>query len=127
MIHPLQLPSGKIIDISKCVAIIPNSTSVDSEVVLSGTEHQMYIDATDLETLRAAIIKQSSDRPKYVFELRTSVADLQRREQVGEWMEAFRREKANLATEPDADKSFEVFAKIVDAERPNGQKLYSAE
>jgi hypothetical protein len=126
MIHPFQLPSGKIIDISKCIAIIPNRKSGDIEVVLSGTEYQMYIDATDLEALRAAIIKPSRDRPQYAFELQTSVADLQRREQVGEWMDAFQREKANLAAEHDADKSFEVFAQIVDAERPSGQKLYSA-
>jgi hypothetical protein len=126
MIHPLQLPSGKIIDISKCIAIIPDSKSGDIEVILSGTEYQLYIDATDLEALRVAIIKPSSDRPKYAFELPTSFADIQRQEGVGEWMDAFRREKANLATEPDADKSFEVFARIVDAERPSGQKLYSA-
>ncbi len=126
MIHSLQLPSGKIIDVSKCIAIISDCKSGDIEVVLSGTEYQMYIDATDLEALRAAIIKPSSDRPKYAFELQTSVAALQRQEQVGEWMDAFRREKANLATAPDADKSFEVFAQIVDSERPSGQKLYSA-
>jgi hypothetical protein len=127
MIYPLQLPSGKIIDISKCIAIIPNETSVDSEVVLLGTEHQIHIDATDLETLRAAIIQQSIDRPKYAFELRNSVQDLQRRQQASEWMDSFRRDRANLATEQNADRSFEVFTQIVDADRPIGQKLYSVE
>jgi hypothetical protein len=127
MIHPLQLPSGKIIDISKCIAIIPNETSVSNEVVLLGTEQQIHIDETDLETLRTAIIQQSIDRPKYAFELRNSVEDLQRRQQASEWMNSFRRERASLATESNADKSFEVFAQIVDAERPIGQKLYSVE
>jgi hypothetical protein len=127
MIHPLQLPSGKIIDVAKCIAIVPNETSLDSEVLLVGTEHQIHIDRADLETLRAEITKQSKEHSKYTFELRSVEEDLQRRQQASEWMNSFRRERSNLALEANADRSFEVFAEIVDAERPIGQKLYSVE
>lgn len=46
MLKPVQLPSGKIIDLDKCLAIIPASTSTDSEVVLLGIEYHLYIDST---------------------------------------------------------------------------------
>ena len=38
MFQPIQLPSGKIVDLSKCIAIIPSLTSTDSEMILSGTD-----------------------------------------------------------------------------------------
>jgi hypothetical protein len=80
MRKPIQLPSGKIIDLDKCLAIIPASPSTDSEVVLSGIEHHLQIDSIDLETLQTAIRHQLADSPRYAFEFRTIAQESQRRE-----------------------------------------------
>ncbi|PSB56890.1 hypothetical protein [Chamaesiphon polymorphus] len=127
MLKPIQLPSGKIIDIDKCLAIIPGSTSTDSEVVLSGIEHHLQIDSIDLETLNAAIQQQIVSQPRYAFEFRTISQDLERRDRVSDRFEALRQKRSELSTQPDADRAFEVFSKLVDAERASGQKLYSLE
>ena len=127
MLKPIQLPSGKIIDLDKCIAIIPASTSTDSEVVLSGIEHHLHIDSIDLATLNAAIQQQAVSQPRYAFELRTVAQESQRREQVTDKLDNLRQKRAELSTQPDANRAFEVFSKIVDAERASGQKLYSVE
>jgi hypothetical protein len=135
LLQPIQLPSGKIVDLSKCIAIVPSANEIDNEMILAGTEQQIQIDAADLEILQAAIARfgkadatpTSSKNPKYTIESRNPVEELQRRQQVSEWMSGFRQHRANLATLPDAERAFEVFTKIVDAERPSGQKLYTAE
>ncbi|WP_310484722.1 hypothetical protein [Chamaesiphon sp. VAR_48_metabat_403] len=127
MLKPIQLPSGKIIDLDKCLAIIPASISTDSEVVLSGIEHHLQIDSIDLETLQAAIRNQTVTQPRYAFELRTIDLESQRREQIPALLASLRQKRVELSTQPDADIAFEVFSKIVDAERDAGQKLYSLE
>jgi hypothetical protein len=127
MLNPIQLPSGKIIDLDKCLAIIPASTSTDSEIVLSGVEHHLQIDSIDLETLQAAIRHQTAAQPRYAFEFRTIEKESQRREQIPDLLASLRQKRAELSTQPDADRAFEVFSKIVDAERGAGQKLYSLE
>jgi hypothetical protein len=125
MLKPIQLPSGKIIDLDKCLAIIPASTSTDSEVVLSGIEHHLRIDSIDLASLNAAIQQQAVSQPRYAFELRTVAQESQRREQVTDKLDNLRQKRSELSTQPDANRAFEVFSKIVDAERASGQKLYS--
>jgi hypothetical protein len=127
MLNPIQLPSGKIIDLDKCLAIIPTSTSTDSEIVLSGVEHHLQIDSIDLESLQTAIRHQAAPQPRYAFEFRTIVQESQRREQVPDLLASLRQKRAELSTQPGADRAFEVFSKIVDAERGAGQKLYSLE
>jgi hypothetical protein len=127
MLNPIQLPSGKIIDLDKCLAIIPTSTSTDSEIVLSGVEHHLQIDSIDLESLQAAIRHQAAAQPRYAFEFRTIAQESQRREQVPDLLASLRQKRAELSTQPGADRAFEVFSKIVDAERGAGQKLYSLE
>jgi hypothetical protein len=124
LLQPIQLPSGKIVDLAKCIAIVPGQSEIDNVIILADTLQQIQIDTADLETLRALITQSGVDRPKYSFELRTHPEDLHHQQQVSEWMNDFRRLRTNLATTPDTDDAFKVFAQIVDAERPDGQKLY---
>jgi hypothetical protein len=127
MLNPIQLPSGKIIDLDKCLAVIPASKSTDSEVILSGIEHHIQIDSIDLEILQAAIQHQTTAKPRYAFEFRTSLQERERRDLVSDRLEALRQKRAELSTQPGAERVFEAFSKIVDAERASGQKLYSLE
>jgi hypothetical protein len=127
MLKPLQLPSGKIIDLDKCIAIIPTPASTNSEVVLAGIEHHLSIDSIDLETLHLAIQQQTIFQPRYAFEFRTVAQESQRRSEVTDRLKALRQKRQELSNQPDADRAFLVFSQIVDAEREIGQKLYSVE
>jgi hypothetical protein len=125
MLKPIQLPSGKIIDLDKCLAIVPSSTSTNTEVVLAGIEHHIPLDSIDAEMLSAVIRQQIVIQPRYAFEFRTIAQELQRQEQVSEKLQVLRQKREELSHQPDADKVFKMFAEIVDAERTTGQKLYS--
>jgi hypothetical protein len=109
MLQPIQLPSGKIIDLSKCIAVIPGSISTDSEMILSGTEQQIRIDSIDLQSLQQQL-KQPKIQNKNNFSLDKTPAEWER-----------------LATDENAKQESDAFKQILDGERPSGQKLYSAE
>jgi hypothetical protein len=125
MLKPIQLPSGKIIDLDKCLAIFPSSTSTDTELVLAGIEHHIPLDSTDAEMLSTVIRQQIVNQPRYAFELRTMFQESQQREQISEKLKLLQQKRTELSNQPDADKAFKIFAEIVDAERTTGQKLYN--
>ena len=120
MLKPIQLPSGKIIDLDKCLAIVPSDTSSNSEVVLSGIEHHIQIDSQDLETLRGEINKSRNGSAKYL-NLETTHAE--RVEKSRKFNEIWDR----LAARDNAEAEAKILMQILDAERPSGQKLYSEE
>jgi hypothetical protein len=127
MLQPIQLPSGKIIDLSKCIAVIPGSRSTDSEMILSGTEQQIRIDSIDLQSLQQQL-KQPKIQNKNNFSLdKTPVEENEYRQNLVEKLKAFNIQWERLATDQNAKQESDAFKQILDGERPSGQKLYSAE
>jgi hypothetical protein len=125
MLRPVQLPSGIIIDLDKCLAIVPSSTSNHTDVILAGVEQHIALDSIDSEMLSAVIRQQIVSEPRYPFEFRTIDQESQRRGQVSQKLKLLWQKREEISKQPDADKVFKMFAEIVDAERSPGQKLYS--
>ncbi len=125
MLKPIQLPSGKIIDLDKCLAIVPSSTSPNTEVVLSGIEHHLQIDSKDSETLRREIDRYTGthqqNRP--ILLERDESAQKKLVEKLAEFNLKWNRRAAMDNAEEEA----QILREILDAERPSGQKLYSEE
>ena len=127
MLQPIQLPSGKIIDLSKCIAVIPGSKSVDSEMILSGTEQQIRIDRIDLQSLQQQL-KQPKIKNKNNFSMdKTPAEENEYRQNLSEKLKVFNSQWERLATDENAKQESDAFKQILDAQRPSGQKLYSAE
>jgi hypothetical protein len=82
MLRPVQLPSGIIIDLDKCLAIVPSSTSNHTDVILAGVEQHIALDSIDSEMLSTVIRQQIVSEPRYPFEFRTIDRESQRRGQV---------------------------------------------
>jgi predicted nuclease with TOPRIM domain len=128
MIHPLQLPSGKIIDISKCIAIIPQKTSEYSDVFLMGTEQQIDIDRTDLETLQQELKQpKSQTKNRFALALKTPEEESKYREALAGKLNSFNARWEQLARDENAKQESDAVKQILDAQRPLGQKLYSLE
>jgi vacuolar-type H+-ATPase subunit I/STV1 len=125
LLKPIYLPSGKVIDLDKCLAIVPSSTSPDSEVVLSGIEHHIQIDAQDVETLRRELRHYASDRrqSRNLFLERTEAE----KKELADKLEEFNLKWNRLAARENAQEEAEIIRQIIDAERPSGQKLFSEE
>jgi hypothetical protein len=127
MLQPIQLPSGKIIDLSKCIAVIPGSKSTDSKMILSGTEQQIRIDSIDLQSLQQQL-KQPKIKTRNNFNLdKTPLEENEYRQNLAEKLKVFNSQWERLAKDENAKQEFDAFKQILDAERPSGQKLYSAE
>jgi hypothetical protein len=128
MLQPIQLPSGKIIDLSKCIAVIPGSSSTDNEMILAGTEQQIQIDLIDLQSLQQQL-KQSNiqGRNNLSLEPRTPAEENEYRQNLAKKLKVFNSQWERLATDENAKQESDAFKQILDAERPSGQKLYSAE
>jgi hypothetical protein len=127
MLQPIQLPSGKIIDLSKCIAVIPGSRSTDSEMILSGTEQQIRIDSIDLQSLQQQL-KQSKIQSKNNFSMdKTPAEENEYHQNLVEKLKSFSSQWERLATDENAKQESDAFKQILDAQRPSGQKLYSAE
>ena len=120
LLKPIQLPSGKIIDLDKCLAIVPSATSSDSEVVLSGIEHHIQIDSQDVETLRKEISKRRNGEAK---QLNLAETPAEKSEKLRKFNEVWDR----MAAMKNAAEEAKILMQIIDAERPSGQKLYSEE
>jgi hypothetical protein len=128
MLEPVQLPSGKIVDLSKCMAIVPVASSTDSQIILLGTEQQIQIDAVDLATLRQEI-KQRQTQGKYQLDrkIKTPEAEDKDSADLARKLQDFNSRWEQLAADKNAKQESEVLQQILDAERPRGQKLYRAE
>ena len=123
MLKPIQLPSGKTIDITRCIAIIPTPDTMDSEVILAGTDRQIHLDETDVQTLQQEF-HRNKIRERYPIKLdRTPEEQRQYHQKLAKFNERWQE----LAMQDCAEQEFEVFKQIMDAERPSGQKLYSGE
>jgi hypothetical protein len=125
MLQPINLPSGKIVDLSKCIAILPSSQSTTSEVLLSGTERQIQIDRVDLETLQQEI-DRSKNKDRFNLEIKTPEEENKHRQDLAQKLKDFNLRWERLAADEKASQESDAFKQILDAERPIGQKLYSA-
>ncbi len=125
LLNPIQLPSGKIIDLDKCLAIVPSDTSSNSEVVLSGIEHHIQIDSQDLETLRLELRHYASNR-RQSRNLSLERTEAEKKE-LADKLQEFNLKWNRLAARDNAKEEAEIIRRIIDAERPSGQKLYSEE
>lgn len=129
MLQPIQLPSGKIVDLSKCIAIIPGTRSIDSEMILAGTEQQIQIDSADLATLQQELKQRRNPNQEEPLSLqvKSPTEENEYREHLARKLIDFNTRWERLAADQNAQQESDAFKQILDAERPSGQKLYSAE
>jgi hypothetical protein len=118
LLEPVQLPSGKIVDLGKCLAIVPSSTSPDSELVLSGIEHHIPIEPLDLEFLRQQIVANNAEKVQGIV---SSENDRDKAKRIQEFNLIWNE----LAADDRAEEELGILQQILDEERPIGQKLYS--
>ncbi|WP_310484526.1 hypothetical protein [Chamaesiphon sp. VAR_48_metabat_403] len=129
MLQPIQLPSGKIVDLSKCIiAIVPGENSTDSEMILSGTEQQIQIDSIDLKILQEELKQPSTpERCNFSLEPKIPQAEIEYRADLARKLQTFNNRWEQLARDKNAKQESNIFKQILDDQRPSGQKLYSAE
>ncbi|MBF2064908.1 MAG: hypothetical protein IGS39_10880 [Calothrix sp. C42_A2020_038] len=123
-----KLPSGKIIDISRFVALVPltNINNGSYDLILEGYSTPLNIEANDaqaLEQLLESNQNQRKNRDIFKYEQEQLKRNQRPLELLAKRIELHR----NMSEEESLQRQelFEEFKQIIDAERLPGQKLYS--
>ncbi|BAZ14874.1 hypothetical protein NIES4071_67440 [Calothrix sp. NIES-4071] len=123
-----KLPSGKVLDTSRFVALIPltNTDNGSYDLILEGYSTPINIEASDAHALEQLLQSNQTGvqaRDTIVYDQEQLKRNQRPLELLAKRIELHRnmpKEEAQQRRE-----LFEEFKKIIDAERPSGQKLYS--
>ena len=129
MTTTIELPSGKILNIARFIALLPVSKNSDSSyhLILEGYPHHINLESSDAQALKKILEldKQNTvstnqsgwDKDKQILKNQRAMELLAKR------ME----EHKNMSDAESLQRQelFEEFKKTVDAQRLPGQKLYS--
>ncbi len=119
----IELPSGKIIDLSRFVALLPDEKTTDDtySLILEGCERAIALDSQEAISIKKHLKLKSSKNHKGVWNPEEQIRKNQPKlKLLREWIEKTQKEPPS----PEKEAAFEEFKQIIDAERPVGQKLY---
>lgn len=123
-----KLPSGKILDISRFVALIPitNAVNPSYDLILEGYSTPLNIEANDAHALEQ-LLKSNQNKHKDSDTLGYEQEQLKRNQRPLELLAKRIELHRNMSEEESRQRQelFEEFKQIIDAERRPGQKLYS--
>ena len=127
----IELPSGKILNITRFIALIPNNNNIDSDyqLILEGYPHPINLESSDAQNLK--IFLQSKLDQNTPVNAHKSTWNQQEQLQKNQKAMAILAERIaehkNMSDEESLQQQefFEELKKTVDSQRPIGQKLYS--
>ncbi|BAY93871.1 MULTISPECIES: hypothetical protein [unclassified Tolypothrix] len=129
MTTSIELPSGKILNITRFIALLPVSNNDDSsyQLILEGYPHPINLESLDVQVVKK-LLQLDKDNPVINHQLGWDKEEqIRKNQRVMEWL-AQQMEYYNNISDSEAmerQEFFERFKQRVDAERPEGQKLYS--
>nr|MCM0592552.1 hypothetical protein [Gloeotrichia echinulata DEX184] len=125
----VELPSGKILNIARFIALLPVSNALDTgyQLILEGYPTPIDLELSDAQTLKQIL---KLDQDKIVSNSQSGWdkdKQLQKNQRAIELLaERIERHKNMSDTESlQRQELFDEFKKTVDAQRLPGQKLYS--
>jgi hypothetical protein len=129
MNNPVELPSGKILNIARFVALIPNTDTcnISYDLILEGYSNPIYLEALDANALKQ-ILQLEKDKKNT-----TTYSDWDKDEQLRKNQKAIallakrieRHQNMSEEESKEREELFEEFKQRIDSERLPGQKLYS--
>ncbi|WP_319421486.1 hypothetical protein [Pleurocapsa sp. FMAR1] len=119
----IELPSGKIIDLNRFVALVPDEKTENEQyyLILEGYDKAIALDSQEARSVKEHLkvkSKQNSngtwDREEQLRKNQPAIELLKKR------IERIKKEPPS----PEKEAAFERFKKNIDAERSPGRKLY---
>ncbi|MBW4537492.1 MAG: hypothetical protein KME09_26495 [Pleurocapsa minor HA4230-MV1] len=123
MTNTIELPSGKIIDLNRFVALIPDEKKTDNTyfLILEGCEKAIILDAIEATSVKKHIRLESNKNHNGVWDREEQ---LRKNQPAIELLKKRIERIKNEPPSPEKEAAFEEFKKIIDAERSTGRKLY---
>jgi hypothetical protein len=120
---PVKLPSGKILNLARFIALLPITTTTDSgyDLILEGYSAPINLESRDADALKRLLKLNAdisgSDPNEQLRQNQPAIALLAKRIE--------RSKNISQAESLQREQLFEDFKQIIDAERLSGQQLYS--
>ncbi len=123
MITTIELPSGKIIDLNRFVALVPDEKKANQEyhLILDGYDKAIALNSQEALSVKEHLKMKSKhnvngvrDREEQLRKNQPAIELLKKR------IERIKKEPPS----PEKEAAFERFKKNIDAERSTGRKLY---
>lgn len=121
---PIELPSGKLVDLERCIALIPAELSQGWQLVLEGMTQTLIIDPQDALVIKASINSRTKDSQPQLEPTWDREAQILRNQPAIDKIRSLIANMEASEVSPTAAAQFERFKEIVDSERPDEQKLY---
>ncbi len=125
----IELPSGKILNIARFIALLPNSNEIGSsyQLILEGYPTPINLELSDVQTLKKIM---NLDKEKIINTHQSTwnqEEQLQKNQKAMEILAQKMQQYQNISDEESREREelFENFKRTIDAERLDGQKLYS--
>ncbi|MEO1433235.1 MAG: hypothetical protein AAFS12_19035 [Cyanobacteria bacterium J06632_19] len=127
---PVELPSGKILNIARFIALIPinKANNISYDLILEGHSTPVHLESQDGEILKkilflhknsVAVSQSEEERQKQLQQNERAMTLLKQRMK--------RHENISETESIQREEVFNDFKQIMDTERLPGQKLYSEE
>lgn len=123
MTTTIELPSGKIIDLNRFVALVPDEKTENQEyhLILEGCEKVISLDSQEAISVREHLKVKSKQNSNHAWDREEQIRKNQPKlKKLREWIDKTKQEPASSQKEA----AFEEFKKTIDGSRPVGQKLY---
>lgn len=130
MNNPVELPSGKILNIARFIALIPNNNDenkISYDLIMSGSANPIALEISDVNVLKE-ILQLEKDKQINNISIDEEKEEQLKKNQKAISLLAKRMERhQNMSPEESRERAelFESFKETIDAERLPGQKLYS--
>jgi hypothetical protein len=119
----IELPSGKVFNLDRFVALLPHNTADSNQyyLILEGYSHDIKLTETEADLVKKELQVKSDNHNNGVWDREEQIRKNQPKlKLLKERIERLKQETPS----PEKEAAFEEFKKIIDAERPAGQKLY---
>ena len=119
----IELPSGKIIDLNRFVALLPDEEAEKQEyhLILEGCEKAIALNSQEATSVKEHLKTKSTQNANGTWDREEQLRKNQPKlKNLRKWIDSKKQELSSLEKEA----AFEAFKQTIDAERPVGQKLY---
>jgi hypothetical protein len=115
---PIELPSGQILDLSRCITLKALNDS-SYELIMEGYPQSLPISMIDALRLKQILLAREE------IPVWTPSEQQERNKIAMAKLQAMIDQDATKTFSPEAEQIFAEFQKTVDEQRPDGQKLFS--
>lgn len=119
----IELSSGKIINLNRFVALLPDEKAENQEyhLILEGCEKAIALDSQEAKSVKEHLKVKSKQNSNGTWDREEQLRKNQPKlKKLREWIDAKKQELPS----PEKEAAFEKFKQTIDAERAVGQKLY---